>query len=307
MKTIKGFIILLIVNLIVVSCGDGDISEDDKLNIAVAIVPQETYVKAVAGDLVDVITMIPPGASEANYQPTPKQMAKLSDSSIYFSMGVPAEKENILPKIKDFNKDINIVRLDDRVNDVYPDIFFEEEEHEDEGDHDEDNHDEHSHTGRDPHIWLSPSRVKLIINIIKDELIDIDPSNEEVYSKNAKEYIKKLEDVDKEIKDTLKGLSKKSFIVYHPSFGYFAEEYDLNMVAIEESGKEATGKRLKSIIDMAKEKDIKVIFYQSEFDKGQAVTIAKEIGGEALAIETLSPDYIENLRKISNTFKEVLR
>lgn len=269
--------------------------------IAVSIVPQESFVKAVAGDKVDVITMIPPGHSPTNYQPTPKEMMKFSEASVYFSIGVPTEEANILPKVKDLNKNINVIHLDKKVSEIYADRYFgevEEHSHDDENSYDE--------NSRDPHIWLSPKRVKVMIETIKDELIKLDPKNKLVYEQNAINFIEKLEEVDESIKYTLKEVNRQSFIVYHPSFGYFADEYGLIMMPIEENGKEATVKRLQEIIDYAKKEKIKVIFYQAEFDSNQAESIASEIEGEAIKVDPLAHNYIENLEKIAETFKNVL-
>ncbi len=376
----KKIIIITVIAITIVSmtaCATEVESLHDKPIVAVSIVPQETFVKAVAGDLVDVITMIPPGNSPANYQPTPQQMQKLSEASVYFAIGVPTELANILPKVKDINEDIEIISLEKSVAEVYDDRYFDdekehdcnhvnddekahkhgedneqeecndehgcskhgednqeeecndehgcskhgednEEECNDEHDsnkHGEDNqeeecndeHDCHNHVGRDPHIWLSPKRVKVMIEDIKDKLIELNPENKEVYEKNSSDYIEKLNEVDNEIELILKGLEKKSFIIYHPAFGYFADDYGIEMVAIEESGKEATVKRLQHVIDLANAEGIKVIFYQAEFDSQQAETIAQEIGGEVVKVEPLSSDYLENLKKIANTFKEVLK
>ena len=178
-KTSLRIVVFVLLAGLLVACQKSN-SDQKKLQVAVSIVPQETFVKAVGGDLVDVVTLIPPGSSPANYQPTPKQMARLSESSIYFSIGVPAETANIMHKIEDFNEDIKIVELADIVDEQYSARFFEEdheenehaheeehgEEHEEdvhvEGSHSEETHEEdeegHSHAGRDPHIWMSPKR-----------------------------------------------------------------------------------------------------------------------------------------------------
>lgn len=316
----KVFIVVIVLTMIMSfsGCSTEVESLHNKPIIAVSVVPQETFVKAVAGDLVDIVTMIPPGNSPANYQPTPQQMQKLSQASVYFAIGVPAEVANILPRIMDISENIEVVSLDEQVAEVYSDRYFDEdeEEHGHDEEHDEDvehheneeeaEHENHNHDGRDPHIWLSPKRVKVMIEEIKEQLIELNPENKEIYEKNAEDYIKRLDEVDNDIRETLKGLDKQSFIVYHPSFGYFADDFGLDMIAIEESGKEATAKRLQHVIDLAKEEGIKFVFYQAEFDSQQAETIAEEIDGEAIMVEPLSPDYINNLRVISNSFKKVL-
>ncbi len=304
MKKFMIYMSIIIGLLLVGGCSNKEVgvsknsSLDDAIKISVAIAPQKTFVKAVGGDFVDVEVIIPPGYSPANYQPTPKQMSKLSESQLYFSIGVPTEKSNILPMVEGLDEDIKIVHLDDKVRKVYPDRMFEEER--------ENDSDEHDHEGRDPHIWLSPKRVKVMIYEIKNELVELDSDNKKIYEKNAMDYISKLDEVDKEIKGILNDVSKQSFIIYHPSFGYFADDYNLNMLAIEEDGKETTAKRLQKIIDFAKENNIKFVFYQEEFDSKQAETIANEIGGQSIQVSPLSTDYIENLKHISDKFKEVL-
>ncbi|EOD01500.1 metal ABC transporter solute-binding protein, Zn/Mn family [Caldisalinibacter kiritimatiensis] len=295
MKFIKyilaGITLFIVISFIGCTVDTVDNSKEDKLTVAVAIVPEEEFVKAVAGDLVDIVTMIPPGNSPANYKPSPREIEKFSRASIYFSMGVPTEEANIIPKAKVFNKNLKIVSLAEKVGVVYPHRYFD-----------------NNTTGRrDPHIWLSPKRVKVMIEVIRDELSELDPKNKSIYFKNASKYINKLDTIDEEIKATFKEVNNKSFIVYHPSFGYFAEDYGLEMVAIEKSGKKATAKEVQRVVELAKEKGIKVIFYQAEFDNEQAEIIANEIDGKVIEVAPLAPNYIENLKVITDTFKQALK
>lgn len=101
-----------------------DTNIKEKFSVAVSIVPQETFVKAVGGDKVDVVTMIPPGKSPENFAPNPDIMENLSSVSVYFTIGVPTEKASILPKIKNFNKDIKIVNMAESVSKIYPERKF---------------------------------------------------------------------------------------------------------------------------------------------------------------------------------------
>lgn len=288
----KYFIALLLVAFLLSGCNSTD-SESELLSIAVTIAPQKRFVEKVAGNKAKVVTMIPAGNSPANYQPSPKEMIIFDSADIYFSIGVAAES-NIKPLIK--NEDIQKVYLEEIVSDIYFDRFFEEDDH--------DGHDEH--TGRDPHIWLSPKRVILMVESIMNELIKEDPINASYYKENAKLYINDLIGLDQYLKDIFSSLGNKEFIIYHPSFGYFADEYGLNMIAIEEDGKEATARRLEEIIDMAIQSDIKFILYQEEFDSQQAELIAKEIGGTAIKVNPLSEDYINNLKNIGDNLLELL-
>jgi len=255
--------------------------------IAVTIVPEKTFVEAVCGDLAEIITMVPPGYSPENYEPTPLQIEKFSKASIYFSIGVPTEEANILPSAEGISG-IKIVKLQDEVNEKYPDRLFEP-------------------GARDPHIWLSPKRVKVIVEAIAREMAKLDEENKDQYVQNAQAYIKKLDQLDEEIQSTLAGVENKKFIVFHPAFGYIADDYGLTMYALEEEGKEATPQHLQEMIDLAKKENIKAIFYQEEIDSKQSEAFAEEIGGKTVQLAPLAADYIDNLKKIAKTMAEVIK
>ena len=263
---------------------DTNKSSDTKPMVAVTIVPEKTFVEAVCGDLVDVITLVPPGSSPENYEPTPREKEKFSEAAVYFAVGVPTEAANILAH----TGDVKVVALQDKVSEVYPDRTFESGE-------------------RDPHIWLSPKRVKVMVQTIAEEMGELDKENKEVYAANAEQYIEQLNQLDKDIEASLKEVKNRKFIVYHPAFGYIAEDYNLQMYALEEEGKESTIQHLQEMIDLAKAENIKVIFYQEEIDSSQSQAFAEEIGGETMKLEPLAADYIENLKKMARTMAEVMQ
>jgi zinc transport system substrate-binding protein len=257
---------------------------NEKPIIAVSIVPEQTFVEAVCGDLVDIVTLVPSGSSPENYEPTAQEMEKFSDSSLYFTIGVPTEEANILPNVGD----IKVISLQDEVAAVYEDRTFESGE-------------------RDPHIWLSPKRVIVMVESIVKEMSELDPDNKGTYEQNAANYIAQLDEVDQEIKDALTGVKSKNFIVYHPAFGYIADDYGLNMYSLEEEGKEATAQHLQDMIDLAKEENIKVIFYQEEIDGSQSKAFAEEIGGKTIQLAPLAADYINNLKNMAQTMAEAMQ
>lgn len=281
--------VLLLVCIALSGCrGQNTMQADSsKIQVAVSIVPQVEFVKAVGGEFVEVVAMVPPGKSTENYAPTPQEIEKFSNSALYFSIGVPTEISNILPKDGALNKDLKIVKLNDEVKKVFPEREF-------------------SPGSRDPHIWLSPKRVKVMVKIISEELSKIDSKNKAFYEKNALEYSNKLDELDKQTKESLSNLKNKNFIIYHPALGYFADDYGLTMLSLEEEGKSATAKDFEQKISEAKKQGIKVIFYQAEMDSKQAKVFAEELKGSAEQIFPLAPDYIENLKKTVNIFVRVL-
>jgi zinc transport system substrate-binding protein len=295
MKSKKSVLIVLIVIMVIMmgviiyslNFNNSKKNNSEKKVVAVTIVPEQAFVEAVCGDLADVVVMVPPGSSPENYEPTSQQMTALSDAELYFSIGVPTEKANILPKVNDLASNINVISLNDEVSKVYDDRTFDSGE-------------------RDPHIWLSPKRVIVMINTIAEKMSKIDPENKEVYESNAKQYIAKLEKLDLNMKAALENVTNPKFIVYHPAFGYLANDYGLTMYALEEEGKEATAESLKEKINIAKSENIKTIFYQAEIDSEQAKSFADEIGGKTTKLEPLSKNYIENLQNMINLIAEVM-
>lgn len=280
------FIVLSVVALILlVSCTNSKLSnEEGKINIAVSILPEYTFVKAVCGDTVNVITAIPKGVSPANYEPTPVEQTNLETSKIYFSIGVPTEFINIIPMLQSNTK---IVSLYDKVSNQYDDLKINGK--------------------RDPHIWLSPKRVIAIIEIIQEEMSTLIPQNAELYRKNANNYIGKLKLLDSKVKFDLKNLKDKYVIVYHPSFAYLCDDYNLKMYAIEENGKEPSPKYKASLIDFAKKNNIKSVFYQAEIDEMQPKSFAEDIGGKSYKLFPLSENYIENYKSMIKTIKEAIK
>lgn len=288
MKRLIWWILFGLILFTLAACGtDTTVTQDSrKVIAAVGIIPEATLVKAVAGDNVTVVTMVPPGNSPANYSPTSLQMQALSDADIYFTLRMPTEEANILPKLSDFNKDIRIVNLQNAVSQAYGLRQL--------GNHSHDEHEEHEAV--DPHVWLSPKRAVVMVRTIANELADIDPTNKSVYQKNADAYILKLEALDKEIRNAVSGMHDAAFLIYHPSYGYFADDYGLDMVTIETDGKQVTAKGIQTVVDEAKARGIKTVFYQEEFDSSQAHVVAEELGGTAVKTAPLAEDYIQALR-----------
>ena len=277
---------LAVILLLFTSCGRSPRQvQSDKPIIAVTIVPQATFIKAVCGDLADVVTLVPPGSSPENYEPTPDIMQRLEQASLYFSIGVPVESAYILSSVKGT---VKVIPLADEVAAAYPDRTFEENE-------------------RDPHIWLSPKRVKVMVTAMAREMAVLDPDNASAYQENAAAYLAQLDELDTQLKTTFDNVPVKKFVVFHPAFGYLADDYGLAMYALEEEGKEATAQHMQAVIDLAKSENIKAIFYQSEIDSRQSAAFAEEIGGKTIQLEPLSADYINNLKAMANLMAEVMQ
>jgi len=256
-------------------------SGGNKPVVAVTIVPEGSFARAVCGNLAEVIVLVPPGFSPETYEPAPRDVEAFSRADIYFTVGVPVEASGYLTH----TGSMKVVPLAEKVAQVYPDLTF-------------------AGGDRDSHIWLSPKRVKVMVETIAAEMEKLDPENKETYRLNAIAYLARLDALDDTIKQSLAGVKNRKFIVFHPAFGYFADDYGLEMVALEQDGKEATPGRLQQMIDFAKAEKIRVIFYQAEIDSSQSKAFAEEIGGKTAALEPLAENYIENLQSMAKLMAE---
>ena len=161
-------------------------------------------------------------------------------------------------------------------------------------------HEEEHHHGKDPHTWTSPKNVKVMAKNIYETLVEADSSNKDYYKANYENFIKEINDTDKNIKEILSKLPKNSkFMVFHPSWGYFAKEYGLIQLPIEVEGKEPKPKMLQKIIDEAKEQNVKAIFTQQEFSDKSAKAIANELKIKVIKETPLAKDWSQNLIKMA--------
>ncbi|MCD4806218.1 MAG: zinc ABC transporter substrate-binding protein [Methanococcoides sp.] len=297
-------LIMLIATLSAAGCidnGEGA-SGEDRIIVAVSILPQQEFVEKIAGDNVDTVLMIPPGASPATHEPSPGQLRELTKARVYFIVGSELPFEEVwLGKIEGINENLLIVDCSKGIDM----IDTETEEHDgEENTHLEDG--DHAHEGSDPHVWTSPINAKIMVENTYLGLIEIDPENKDIYLKNKESYLKELDDADAMIREKLMEGEERSFMTYHPSWGYFATEYGLDMITIENEGKEPSPQDMQRVIDKAKEKNIKTIFVQAQFSKQSAETIASAIDGKVVVVDPLAKDYVGNLEIISEAFSEGL-
>ncbi|WP_018124284.1 metal ABC transporter solute-binding protein, Zn/Mn family [Desulfovibrio oxyclinae] len=266
--------------------------------VVVSIVPQQYFVEQVGGDLVDVSVMVQPGASPASYEPKPRQMAELSRAQLYFSIGVPFERA-WLQRMKSASPQSTFIAMDAGV-DKRPMArhHHHEEVHVENGEH---------HGIPDPHIWTAPPIVRQMAASILKGLIEADPENEAAYRKNHGSFVHKINKLDGDLQSLFAQSNQKRFMVYHPSWGYFAQTYGLTQIPIELEGKEPGPKELGELIQHAKKENIRVVFVQPQFSDRSAELIAKAIQGQVIKADPLAYDWEQNLRDVAQAFQKALR
>jgi zinc transport system substrate-binding protein len=270
-------------------------------HVAVSILPQKYFVKKIGGDRVHVSVMVLPGANPATYEPKPRQMVNLAKSDIYFAVGVPFE-DHWLPKFAKANPKLKIVHTHKGIRK----IPMKAGSHRHHGA-------EHevkaiSAGAKDPHIWLSPPLVMVQAKNILDGLIKADPASRKLYENNYDVFLSELQDLNLELKEVFQTTGKNArFMVYHPSWGYFAKTYGLEQIPIELEGKKPSPRKLLELIQAAQKEDIKVIFVQPQFSEKSAETIANAIGGKVVFADPLAKDWANNLLRVAEMFKSALK
>ena len=279
--------------------------QDDHIVIA-SILPLAGFAEKVGGGKINVFEMVPPGASPHTYEPTPGQLEKVSNAGIYLSVGSGIEFELVwLDKIVAINDEMMLVDCSKGIEliEAFGTFNDQNSDHDDKGVYNE-IEDDHNGSGADPHIWLSPINASAIVENIYLSLSEAYPENEGIFYDNKVDFQNDLEMLDRRIREILKGKIQRKIIVFHPGWSYFAREYGLEQIVIEKEGKEPSPREMVSIIESAKDSDIKIIFASPEFSPKSAEVIADEIGGNVVFISPLARDYIENLIKITEAFKE---
>ncbi|NCC24199.1 MAG: cation ABC transporter substrate-binding protein [Deltaproteobacteria bacterium] len=263
------------------------------LTIVTSIVPQEYFVERIAGPDVRIMAMVQPGASPASYEPTPEQMAALSKASVFFTIGVPFEK-GWVPRMRTANPDLLFVDMGQGL------------ERRPITGHRQDHGPGHVHEGEilDPHVWLSPPLVRIMAQTIRDVLQELNPGQAHVYAANYQDFVREIDRLDLKIIDIFGHVpeQRRRFMVFHPSWGYFAHAYGLEQMAIERHGKEPGPRDMAEILSEAKKRGIEVIFVQPEFSTRNAETLARDIGANVVTVNPLTRDWSKNLLQAARAF-----
>ncbi len=250
---------------------------DQKIIAFVSILPQQYFVQQIGNAHVDVHVMVGPGQSPATYEPTPQQMAKLANADIYFKIGVPFESA-WFDKLKTNNKKLVVVECCESLATI--------------NNHD---HAHKQHTFYDPHVWTAPKNVIKIAKLIGSAMIALDKPNRDSYKAATKFFIKKLQKLDEIIREKTNNLKKRDLMVSHPSWGYFAAEYGFTQISIEQQGREIQARSMVQLIKQVREKNIKSIFVQPQFNDKAARVIADEINANIFILDPLAYNYFDNM------------
>ncbi len=262
------------------------------MDISVSIPPQAFLVRKIGAEHVTIHTLLDKGQNPHTFEPSPRQLFRLSNSKILFTIGLPFEKR-LLSMIGSSYRNLDIIATDQYIRKRRM-----EDDHS--GTHHEDT--------EDPHIWLSPPLLKIQAEAICRALIDADPANRTTYKRNLVSLFKRMDKLHLRLKKILSPYRGRTFYVFHPAFGYFADTYGITQKPVEFEGKKPSPKQLAEFIKEARADKIKTIFVQPQFDTKSAMAVAKPINGELVELDSMAEDIFQNLLdmadKIAGSFSQ---
>jgi zinc transport system substrate-binding protein len=254
----------------------------EKPKLVATLFPQYDFVREIAGDLVEVSLLLPPGVESHSYEPTPKDIAGITEADAFLYTGEVMEPwaTKIIGNLGE--TEVKIVDLSQGITLLA--ATEEEGAHEDE----EEGEAAHEEGAYDPHIWLDPNNAKIMVSTLLETLIEIEPENEAVFRENAEAYLAELTALDLAFKD-LFAKSETQTIYYggHFVFGYFAKAYGLTTVSPYDGfspDAEPTPKRIADLIDAMDQAKFKVIYYEELVDPKIARLVSQETGAEMVLL-----------------------
>lgn len=279
LKVTKSLMIAGLSSILLAGCASSTVSSDGKIDVVTSFYPMYEFTKQVAGEHANVIALIPAGSEPHDWEPSAKDMKKVKEADVFVYNGIVegwAEQAlqsaaNAKRVVVEASKGIDLI-----------------EGMHDEGEEEEEDAHGHSHE-LDPHVWLSPLLAQHEVEAIAQGLIAVDPAHKEDYRNNADTYIAKLKALDVKFRDTLATVKHKEFVTQHAAFGYLAKAYGLTQVPIAglSPEEEPAPDKMADIIQFAKEKQVKTIFFETLVDPKVATTIAKEINAHTDVLNPL--------------------
>jgi zinc transport system substrate-binding protein len=264
------------------------------LRAVVTILPQTYFVERVGGPRVAVQVLVGTGQSYHSYEPTPRQIADLSEAQVFFTIGVPFERA-LEEKVRSTRPDLIVVDTREGVELRHTTDHCDHEGH------------DHGAEGMDPHIWLDAKRVKVQAATIAAAFAKLDPGHADEYEMNLRSFQTDLDAADARAAAALAPYKGRELFVFHPTFGYFGDAYGLKQVTVEEGGKEPSGRQLAAMIEQARKAGARAIFVQPQFSSSAARTVAAEIGADVVTIDPLSRDYLTNYVSMAEKIAASLR
>lgn len=302
-RRLKGVALFLLGMVFFAGCGAKAIAPTftnttGKLKVAASFYPMYEFTRMVGGEHIELVTLTPVGVEPHDWSPSSGHLKTLNQAAVLVYNGLDIEpwvtktlksldnKQIVAVEASRGLELIKAVEVDDEPGHAPMDSIEK----------------------MDPHLWLDPISAVGQVKVIRDALIQTDPTNKASYEINAGVYIKELETLDAEMKRGLMGCGKDEFFTTHSAFGYLTARYGLVQHAMMGLAPDAepTPKTMSKIVAEAKEHQITYIFFETLVSDKLAKLVAKEIGAQTLVLNPLEGLTDEDL-KAGKNYLSVMR
>lgn len=267
MKKLVSIITLVFMFSILAGCSQSSQSEPkNKMTVVASVYSVYEFTKAVAGDRVNVALLLPPGVEAHDWEPAASDMKKINAANAFFYNGGGMEPWVAKLSTQAGNEKKPFVETG-------ANLFVQRE-----GKHD-----------MDPHIWLDPVLAQKQVVAIKDALIKIDPAGKDIYEKNAGAYLLELQKLDSDFNALAQNSKGAAFIPMHAAFGYLAERYGWNQIALMGIAPHAEPNpaQMAKIMKIVQENNVRYLFVEPNVSSKIMEEIAKETNTQLLPLDTV--------------------
>ena len=280
-------LIYILTLFILCACGNPT-KQSEKPVITVTLEPLRYFTETIAGEHFEVVSMVPKGSSPESYDPTPQQLVTLSRSDAYLRIGYIGFELEWMKKLQANHPDMKVYDTSKGVE-----LIREEGHH----------HGDHYHEGGvEPHIWNSTRNASVIADNICAALCELDADHQDDFRNRLHDLKQTIAQTDSIVRTHLAD-ADSTFLIYHPALSYFARDYGLRQLSIEEGGKEPSPAQLQTLIETCRKEKAHTIFVQQEFDQRNAQLIADELGVNIVPINPLSYDWADEMVRIAIALK----
>lgn len=283
---------VLVLALYVCGCTRKEAAADRPL-LMVSIEPQKWILEQLVGDDYAIGTMLDRGANPETFDPSMEKRLQADKATAYFSTGAFPFEESLAKSLPDGTR---IVNTSDGIEPIYG---THSHTHNHTSGHSHGHDCDHHGEAADPHMWTSLKNARIIARNMAEALADLDSAEAATVNRRLATLEQRLDSIDKATADRLEGASR-SFAIWHPSLSYYARDYGLNQIAVGQESKEMPAGQVRQVIDNARNANVKVFFFQKEYDNRQAESINSAIGSRMITIDPLAYDWLGQIELITN-------
>lgn len=271
------YILILFAVLALTGCND---TQNNKRTITVSIEPLRFFTEEIAGNKFKVSTMVPEGMSPETYEPTVQQMIQLAHSDMFVKVGAIGFEVAWMKRMEANAPHTLVIDSSEGIETVKT-----------------------INGTDDPHTWMSAANAMIIAKNICDALVAIDQQDSTYFRQRLDKLYEKIQSTDLEVRKYITKDTSKSFLIYHPTLTYYARDYQLTQIPIEEEGREPSSAQITEVIKKAKENRVKVLLVQKQFNVRNTRAVAESVGAKPIEINPLNYNWCKEMVSVAKKLK----